>query len=78
MRREPIMAKSSAGIGEALSGPRPAYIRPMPAHRFPPPWSVEELDACYVVRDHDGQALAISDDLAKCSLQDWSLGSPSA
>ena len=22
------------------------------------PWSVEELDACYVVRDHDGQALA--------------------
>jgi hypothetical protein len=26
--------------------------------RFPPPWSVEELDACYVVRDHDGQQLA--------------------
>jgi hypothetical protein len=26
--------------------------------RFPPPWSVEELDACLVVRDHDGQALA--------------------
>jgi len=26
--------------------------------RFPPPWSVEELDAAYVVRDHDGQALA--------------------
>jgi hypothetical protein len=26
--------------------------------RFPPPWSVEELDACYVVRDHDGQKLA--------------------
>ena len=26
--------------------------------RFPPPWSVEELDACYVVREHDGQALA--------------------
>jgi hypothetical protein len=22
--------------------------------RFPPPWSVEELDACYVVRDHGG------------------------
>ena len=21
------------------------------ARRFPPPWSVEELDACYVVRD---------------------------
>jgi len=26
--------------------------------RFPPPWSVEELDAAYVVRDHDGQPLA--------------------
>ena len=26
--------------------------------RLPPPWSVEELDACFVVRDHDGQALA--------------------
>jgi hypothetical protein len=26
--------------------------------RFPPPWSVEELDACFVVRDHGGLALA--------------------
>jgi hypothetical protein len=26
--------------------------------RFPPPWSVEELDACFVVRDHSGQQLA--------------------
>ena len=24
--------------------------------RFPPPWSVDELDAYFVVRDHDGQA----------------------
>ena len=30
----------------------------MTPRRFPPPWSVEELEACYVVRDHDGQALA--------------------
>jgi hypothetical protein len=30
----------------------------MPARRFPPPWTVEELDACFVVRDHDGQQLA--------------------
>jgi hypothetical protein len=29
------------------------------ARRFPPPWSIEELnDACFVVRDHNGQALA--------------------
>jgi hypothetical protein len=26
--------------------------------RFPPPWSIEELEACFVVRDHNGQALA--------------------
>jgi hypothetical protein len=30
----------------------------MPARRFPPPWSVEEQDACFVVRDHGGQQLA--------------------
>jgi hypothetical protein len=28
------------------------------SRRFPPPWSVEEQDACFVVRDHDGQQLA--------------------
>jgi hypothetical protein len=27
----------------------------MPARRFPPPWSVEEQKAYYVVRDHNGQ-----------------------
>ena len=25
---------------------------------FPPPWSVEERPACFVVRDHSGQPLA--------------------
>jgi hypothetical protein len=25
--------------------------------RFPPPWSIEELDACFVVKDHSGQKL---------------------
>jgi hypothetical protein len=30
----------------------------MPARRFPPPWTVEETDACFIVRDHSGQALA--------------------
>ena len=28
------------------------------ARRFPPPWSIEETGACYIVRDRDGQALA--------------------
>jgi hypothetical protein len=26
--------------------------------RFPPPWSVEQTDACFIVRDANGQALA--------------------
>jgi hypothetical protein len=30
----------------------------MTPRRFPPPWSVEEQAACFVVRDHSGQALA--------------------
>jgi hypothetical protein len=30
----------------------------MAARRFPPPWTVEERAACFVVRDHNGQQLA--------------------
>jgi hypothetical protein len=30
----------------------------MAPRRFPPPWSVEEQDACFVVRDRNGQQLA--------------------
>ena len=30
----------------------------MTARRFPRPWSVEEQDACFVVRDQSGQRLA--------------------
>jgi hypothetical protein len=26
--------------------------------RFPPPWSVQELDACFIVADSAGQKLA--------------------
>jgi hypothetical protein len=29
-----------------------------PERRFPPPWSGEEQRACFVVRDHGGQAFA--------------------
>ena len=28
------------------------------ARRFPPPWSVEDIGAAFVVRDHSGQQLA--------------------
>jgi hypothetical protein len=30
----------------------------MSQRRFPPPWSVEETAACFIVRDANGQALA--------------------
>jgi hypothetical protein len=26
--------------------------------RFPPPWTVEETDACLIVKDHTGHSLA--------------------
>ena len=28
------------------------------ARRFPPPWSIDELEACFVVKDSGGQKLA--------------------
>ncbi len=30
----------------------------MPERHVPPPWSVAELDSCFVVKDLNGQALA--------------------
>ena len=30
----------------------------MTERRFPPPWTVGELDACFLVLDHSGQQLA--------------------
>ena len=32
----------------------------MPARHFPPPWSVEDNGSCFIVRDHNGLALAYS------------------
>jgi hypothetical protein len=32
----------------------------MPPRRFPPPWQVDERDACFIVKDHNGQALAFA------------------
>ena len=29
----------------------------MTTRRFPPPWSIDEHDECFIVRDADGQAL---------------------
>ena len=31
---------------------------PAEPRRFPPPWTVDEADACFILRDANGQALA--------------------
>jgi hypothetical protein len=31
--------------------------------RFPPPWSIEESSACFIVRDGDKQATASGEEL---------------
>ena len=45
-----------------VSWPSLASLNPqacrLPERRFPPPWSVEETDACFIVRDANVQALA--------------------
>jgi hypothetical protein len=43
-------------IGEWLRGTLPGLMTG--SHRVPPPWSVEETDACFVIRDANGQAIA--------------------
>jgi hypothetical protein len=49
----------------------------MPARRFPPPWTVEEYnDACFIVRDHNGQQLAyvyFEDEPGRRSVRSYSL-----
>jgi hypothetical protein len=31
---------------------------PVAARRFPPPWEIEDNGSCFIVRDHNGQALS--------------------
>ena len=43
----------------ARSRVHPTLNSPMrPPRRFPPPRTIEESSACFIVRDHDKQALA--------------------
>jgi hypothetical protein len=54
-QREPIDER----VGPASADDRGALSRLVTdRRRFPPPWTVEETDACYIVRDANGQALA--------------------
>jgi hypothetical protein len=62
-RLSAVVADDPPGLLESLNGGRstvsplamPAAVKP---RRFPPPWSVEELKACFVVKDSAGQKLA--------------------
>ena len=49
---------------------------PRPVRRFPPPWSVEETDACFIVRDANGQALAYVCRQEKGALECYEWGRP--
>jgi hypothetical protein len=44
----------------------------MTARRFPPPWSAEETDACFIVRDGNGRALA----MARETEEEWNKARP--
>jgi hypothetical protein len=37
---------------------RRTEIQRLTARRFPPPWTAEVTPNCFIVRDHNGQALA--------------------
>ena len=52
------MKLSHSGWGDLSRICESAAVRLLDRYRFPPPWSVEETAACFVVRDSAGQALA--------------------
>jgi hypothetical protein len=48
-----------AGARQAGPARRMALSSAMPASpRFPPPWSIEERQACFIVKNGNGQTLA--------------------
>jgi hypothetical protein len=59
---KPFISCPSAGSLRIAAASPGAGRRRMPdemtGRRFPPPWTVEETQPCFIVRDHNGQALA--------------------
>jgi hypothetical protein len=51
------LVEAAAGVHPA-GGAADRVIYTLTQRRFPPTWSVEELDACFVVRDVNGEVLA--------------------
>jgi hypothetical protein len=57
--RRPVSFCRAGWHGRQLLGYVSGHARSNQARRFPPPWSIAEYnDACFIVRDHNGQALA--------------------
>jgi hypothetical protein len=48
MAEQLVQAESVAPTATASQNP----------DRFPPPWTIEELEACFIVKDNAGQKLA--------------------
>ena len=53
-----LVMTNTWAVWPLAGAPPDKWNRIMSPRRFPPPWSVEEQPACFVVRDHSGQALA--------------------
>ena len=51
------MSRSSQALPGSLSSSDPMIDKPE-ARRFPSPSIAEETDACFIIRDHNGYALA--------------------
>jgi Phage integrase family len=54
----PHMLRYACGYALANKGIDTALAMTGHPRRFPPPWTVEETQPCFIVRDHSGQALA--------------------
>jgi hypothetical protein len=53
IRSRPVIAANC--IGKALDqGVQEKALQPLAERRFPPPWSIEELESCFVVTDNAG------------------------
>ena len=56
--RADLDARAIDQLGVVMMSSRmPKTRAALMARRFPPPWTVEEQDAYFVVRDHNGQQL---------------------
>jgi len=60
MRQGQITDRIRSRDNHLLLAINEVVVRSMPsARRFPPPWTLDEAnEACFIVRDHNGQALA--------------------